>query len=294
MAAPNGPLGSPSAGMDVYGTHEEGFPLVLWTVLNSLGYEKRPMYLHRNSVEEGVPRCVVNADVTAPAHRPDLPSFDLQGTGYHYEDTRAVTAFMGLTRLCARYPHLVKNHPIGLFPPVRESDPDWILRFQQAPGLVRAMPEETSALWVRCINAYHHLYQAMTRTAMEMARRTRTSFTHHVERDVRLISLGVDVTTKDAQIQELEARNGQLEAVVAQANDRELALLQHIQEVEGQLQQANDMVEVLNQQADPEEVPAAEAEDGDSDMDTEDDVPAPAHPPSPAGSGASVNDVDDF
>ena len=102
------------------------------------------------------------------------------------------------------------------------------------------------------------------------------------------------MTTKDAQIQELEARNGQLEAAVAQANDRELALLQHVQEVEGQLQQANDLVEVLNQQADPEEAPAAEAEDGDSDMDTEDDVPAPAHPPSPAGSGASVNDVDDF
>ena len=164
------------------------------------------------------------------------------------------------------------------------------------------MPEDTAALWVRCINAYHHLHQAVTRAATEMARKIRVSFAHHVERDTRLIALGVDVTTKDAQIQELEARNGQLEAAVAQANDREFALLQHIQMVEGQLQQANDLVEVLNeqlpqngqQQADPDDAPAAEAVDGDSDMDTEDDVPAPAHPPSPAGSGASVNDVDDF
>lgn len=305
-------IGSAPAGLDVYGTDEEGFPLVFWTVLRSLGYEQRPKYLPRNSVEEGVPRCVVNVEVTPPPHRPDLPRIDMEVVGYQFGDTRALTALRALTTFCARCPELVANHPIGLFPPARENDPEWLLRFREAPHLLRQMPDQASALWVRCLNAYYQLHQSLARTTAEMARRTQRAFIHHVERDVRHLELQVEVTTQGDLIRQQEARIAELEEAVVGANAREVALHNQIHHLQGQLDQANDMLEMADEQFleiemqqnnnnnnDNEDgaAPGAnpgEDEDAVSGMDTEDDMPPLPQPPSPAGSGASVNDLDDF
>src|SRR5690348_6922960 len=93
-------IGSTSAGVDYYGTDEEGFPLVFWTVLSCIGYVTHMLYLPINSVEQGVPQCHVNTLVSPPPHLPDLPSIDMEVYGYRYEDTRALAALRAMITFC--------------------------------------------------------------------------------------------------------------------------------------------------------------------------------------------------
>lgn len=240
-----GPIG---AEVDLHGTFEDGFPSVLWTVLRDLGYEARPQYFQHNTIEDAVPRCEVRGAIEPPAHRPDLPRMELHGVGYHYEDASALAALKGLTKFCAQHSNLVVNHPIGLFPPMRGDDPEWFVRFRDAPALLQVMSADASTLWVRCLNAYHRLHQALARATERLAHRTRVAYTRHIERDTRLLQMEVEVTTTRATIQEKNERIAELEANAAQANAREAELQQRLQEAEDELQAAHNMLDAADEQ----------------------------------------------
>ena len=112
----------------------------------------------------------------------------------------------------------------------------------------------------------------------------------------------MDMTDKDTRIQDLERQLAELQIARNAGIDREALLEAQLENVQWDLEHANDMLAMIDEQQaqaeaqaqneveeDPEEV------EGVSEMDTEENMPPPVdRPHSPAGSIASVNDLDDF
>jgi len=137
----------------------------------------------------------------------------------------------------------------------------------------------------------------------DLARVVTDSFSHHHERDVRLVEASLDAATKDARIQDLERQLAELQIARDEGLQREAQLEDQVEDLHWALANANEMLAQVDQhfaqaagqgqagdddEEDPEEI------EGVSSMDTEHDLPPLDHPASPADSIASVNDLDDF
>jgi hypothetical protein len=84
------------------GLAREGFPRILWEVLQGAGYTTPPQYAVQQFEKHRVPRCRVRMTL---------------------EDTIEAIALHGLTTFCGFHPLELATHPIGLFPAEREDDP---------------------------------------------------------------------------------------------------------------------------------------------------------------------------
>jgi len=101
---------------------------------------------------------------------------------------------------CARHPDLVEAAPIGLFPPTREDDPNWLLRFQSSQALVSSMPTEAAYTFVHCMKVFDRLQALLSQALAGMAGMMADSYAHHCERDIRLINQSMEMTVKDTRI----------------------------------------------------------------------------------------------
>lgn len=82
--------------------------------------------------------------------------------GHRLCDTCESVALRLWTVFCARYRDLVTHSPLGLFPPKREDDSAWLLRFLAAPHVIAAVPVDACFMLTRCMNVYHHLQTLLT------------------------------------------------------------------------------------------------------------------------------------
>jgi hypothetical protein len=133
------------------GLAREGFPRILWEILQGAGYTTPPQYAVQQFEKHRVPRCRV---------RMTLESF-----GYRAEDTIEAIALHGLTTFYGFHPLELSTHPIGLFPAEREDDPMWKDRVEHAKDIWAIYPGQTAHLTVRCMNALYRL-QVMCGEAM--------------------------------------------------------------------------------------------------------------------------------
>jgi hypothetical protein len=139
------------------GLAREGFPRILWEVLQGAGYLTPPQYAVQQFEKHRVPRCRVRMTLEPHPLQPGWRSLDSESFGYRAEDTIEAIALHGLTTFCGFHPLELSTHPIGLFPAEREDDPMWKDRVEHAKDIWALYPGHTAHLSVRCMNALYRL-----------------------------------------------------------------------------------------------------------------------------------------
>jgi hypothetical protein len=104
------------------GLAREGFPRILWEVLQGAGYTTPPQYAVQLFEEHRVPRCRVRMTLEPHPLQPGWHSLDSESSGYRAEDTIEAIALHGLTTFCGFHPLELSTHPIGLFLAKKEDD----------------------------------------------------------------------------------------------------------------------------------------------------------------------------
>jgi hypothetical protein len=100
------------------GLAREGFPRILWEVLQGVGYMTPPQYAVQLFEKHRVPRCTVRMTLEPHPLQPGWRSLDFESFGYRAEDTIEAIALHGLTTFYGFHPLELSTHPIGLFPTV--------------------------------------------------------------------------------------------------------------------------------------------------------------------------------
>jgi hypothetical protein len=106
----------------------EGFPSILWEVLNSAGYPTPPLYTVQLYEEHRVPRCRVWLTLEAHPLQSGWRSLDSETIGFRTDDTTEAAAMKTLTTFCGYHPLKMVMHPLGLFPAEKKDDPMWCNR----------------------------------------------------------------------------------------------------------------------------------------------------------------------
>jgi hypothetical protein len=79
---------------------------------------------------------------------------------YHLVDTFETAALEAIHTFCDQHPAEVAGHPIGLFPAIDSSDPEWNFRIAHYGHMLGDLVEETLHGTIRFMNAQHH-YQIL-------------------------------------------------------------------------------------------------------------------------------------
>jgi hypothetical protein len=148
-----------------YGLAREGFPRILWEVLQGAGYAMPPQYTVQLFEEHRVPHCRVRMTLEPHPLQPGWRSLDSESFGFRAEDTIESTALHVLTTFCGFHPLELSTHPIGLFPAEKEDDPMWKDRVEHAKDVWALYLGHTAHLTVRCMSALYRL-QALRGEAM--------------------------------------------------------------------------------------------------------------------------------
>jgi hypothetical protein len=147
------------------GLAREGFPRILWEVLQGVGYTTPPQYAVQLFEEHRVPRCRVRMTLEPHALQSGWRSLDSESYGFRAEDTIESIALHGLTIFCGFHPFELSTRPISLFPAAKEDDPMWKDRVEHAKDVWALYPGQTAHLTVWCMNALYRL-QAVQGEAM--------------------------------------------------------------------------------------------------------------------------------
>jgi hypothetical protein len=112
----HGSLDGGNAHSHTDGLAREGFPRILWEVLQGAGYMMPPQYMVQLFEKHRVPRCRVRMTLEPHPLQPGWHSLNSESFGYRTEDTIEAIALHGLTTFCGFHPLELSTHPIGLFP----------------------------------------------------------------------------------------------------------------------------------------------------------------------------------
>jgi hypothetical protein len=85
--------------------------------------------------------------------------------GYRLVNTIETAALEAIHTFCNQHPAEVAGHPIGLFPAIDSSDPEWNFRIAHYGHMMGDLAEETLRGTIRFMNVQHH-YQILLRRGM--------------------------------------------------------------------------------------------------------------------------------
>jgi hypothetical protein len=136
---------------------QEGFPLILWEVLQEAGYHTPPWYTMQLFEEHGVPPCKVWLALEPHPLHLGWHSLDSETLGFRAHDTTEVAAMHTLTTFCGFHPLEMATHPIGLFSTEKEDDLMWRDRVDHVKEVWPLYPRATTRLTVRCMSALYCL-----------------------------------------------------------------------------------------------------------------------------------------
>jgi hypothetical protein len=196
------------------GLAQEGFPRILWEVLQGAGYTTPPQYSVQLFEEHRVPRCRVRMTLEPHPLQPGWRSLDSESFRYRAEDTIEAIALHGLTTFCGFHPLELSTHPIGLFPAEKEDDPMWKDQVEHAKDVWALYPGQTAHLTVRCMNALYRL-QAVRGEAMSqlMGLLEATKITLD-NREELMVDLSTEMVEKDLQVEQMATQIQELEELV--------------------------------------------------------------------------------
>jgi hypothetical protein len=167
MAAPPNIFWDHARHLHTNALHREGFPHLLWESLRLFFYTELPRYDGVEYREEGVPRCRVKMTIPQHPFRSQWQPIEVDVVGYHLVDTFETAALEAIHTFYDQHPLEVAKHPIGLFPAIDSSDPEWNFRIAHYGHMLEDLAEETLRGTIRFMNAHHH-YQIFLRRGMSL------------------------------------------------------------------------------------------------------------------------------
>jgi hypothetical protein len=209
------------------GLAREGFPRILWEVMQGAGYATPPQYAVQLFEEHRVPRCRVRMTLEPHTLQPGWCSLDSESFGFRAEDTIESTALHVLTTFCDFHPLELSTHPIGLFPAEKEDNPMWKDWVEHKKDVWALYPGHTAHLMVRSMSALYRL-QALRGEAMSqvMGPVESTKITLDNREDL-VVDLSTELVEKDLQVEQMATQ---------------------IQELKDQVEARENTIEVLEDQ----------------------------------------------
>jgi hypothetical protein len=154
--------------------------------------------------------------------------------GYRLVDTIKTATLEAIHIFCNQHPMEVARYPIGLFPAIDSSDPEWNFRIAHYGHLMGDLAEETTRSLTRFMNVQHH-YQILLRRSMGQLTGVAQGHYRNVDRQV-------------TQIVELTALVTQKDEIIAARNETILHLEDQINESDAIITQRNTNIEFLQEQ----------------------------------------------
>jgi hypothetical protein len=231
--------------------------------------------------------------------------------GYRLVDTIETAALEAIHIFCNQHPMEVAGHPIGLFPAIDSSDPEWNFWIAHYGHMLGDSAKETLRGTIRFMNVQHH-YQILLRRGMGQLTDIAQGHYRNADREVTQIEeLQALVTEKEEIVVEREEtiiyqedQINESDTIITQRDTIIEFLQEQIHDLILEVDDAHAHIDELQQQPVPPAVPVApegEEEDpeeieGVSDLDSEhgnlDPNPQPDY--SSSGSQSSVGNLDDF
>jgi chromosome segregation ATPase len=195
----------------------------------------------------------------------------------------------------------VAGHPIGLFPAIDSSDPEWNFRIAHYGHMLGDLAEETLRGTIRFMNVQHH-YQILLRRSMSQLTSIAQGHYRNADRHVTQIEeLQALVTKKEEIIAERDEtiihREDQIndsDAIITQRDTIIEFLQEQVHDLILEINDAHAHIDELQQQPVPPVVPVApegeeeepEEIEGISDLDSELENPEPNPQPDHSSSGS--------
>jgi hypothetical protein len=204
MAAPSNIFWDPAGHLHTNALPWEGFPRLLWESLCLFFYTEPPQYDGVEYREEGVPRCRVKMTIPQHPFRSHWQPIEVDVVGYRLADTIETVALEAIHIFCNQHPMEVAGYPIGLFPAIDSSHPEWKFRIAHYGHMLGDSAEETLRGTIRFMNVQHH-YQILLRRGMGQLTGIAQGYYRNVDRQVTKIEeLQALVTEKEEIIAERE------------------------------------------------------------------------------------------
>jgi hypothetical protein len=202
-----------------------------------LGYSSTPSPHQYDGVEyreEGVPRCRVKMTIPQHAFRSQWQPIKVDVVGYHLLDTFETTALEAIHTFCDQHTAEVAGHPIGLFPAINSSDPEWNFWIAHYGHMLGDLAEETLHGTIRFMNAQHH-YQILLSRGMSLLTGIAQGHYRNADRQV-------------TQIEELQALVTEKEEIIAERDETIVDREDQINESDAIITQRNTIIEFLQEQ----------------------------------------------
>jgi outer membrane murein-binding lipoprotein Lpp len=117
-----------------YCSEVEGFPHILRSCALRMGIRKKPEYVWKEYLENGMEKCSMAVYLGESRNYPNHPSFQVTFTGYRFPDTCQNVARKALRQLCQSYSRVIFETPHRYFPPSNKNTPAWRKRLQALSG----------------------------------------------------------------------------------------------------------------------------------------------------------------
>jgi hypothetical protein len=117
-----------------YCSEVEGFPHLLRSCALRMGIRKKPEYVWKEYLENGMEKCSMAVYLGESRNYPNHPSFQVTFTGYPFPDTCQNVARKALRQLCQNYSRVIFETPLRYFPPSNKNTPAWRKRLQALSG----------------------------------------------------------------------------------------------------------------------------------------------------------------
>jgi hypothetical protein len=117
-----------------YCSEVEGFPHLLRSCALRMGIRKKPEYVWKEYLENGMEKCSMAVYLGESRNYPNHPSFQVTFTGHRFPDTCQNVARKALRQLCQNYSRVVFETPLRYFPPSNKNTPAWRKILQALSG----------------------------------------------------------------------------------------------------------------------------------------------------------------
>jgi hypothetical protein len=171
-----------------------------------------------------------------PQHpfRSQWQPIEVDVVGYHLFDTIEAAALEAIHLFCNQHPMEVAGYPIGLFPAINSSDPEWNFRIAYYGHLLGDSAEETIRSITRFMNVQHH-YQILLHRSMGQLTGVAQGHYRNADRQA-------------TQIVELQALVTEKEEIITAREEAILHREDQINESDAIITQHNTIIELLQEQ----------------------------------------------
>jgi hypothetical protein len=182
-----------------YCSEVEGFPHLLQSCALRMGVRKKPEYVCKEYLENGMEKCSMAVYLGENRNYPNHPSFQVTFTGYRFPDTCQNVARTALRQLCQNYNKVIFETPLRYFPPSNKNTSTWRKRLQALSGRDPVEDDPTIVYMARYLHTLDNQYDDLALHCTHL-----TSRVESMEQKVR------ELTREKASLQEsLEIAEGE-------------------------------------------------------------------------------------